>query len=223
MSTIDLTADSFAAMIEAHSIVLVDFWAEWCAPCRAFAPRFTEASDKHPEIVFGKVDTDREQQLAAMAGIRSIPTLMAFRDQILVFSQPGALSGPQLEEVITAVAALDMQHVRAQISDAGSGGVGTISTSELAALPGEPTIVDVREPDEFADAHVSGAVNIPLGQLPGRLHEVPTDQPVYVMCLSGGRSARASALLAEEGRQAVDVAGGISDWRGAGLPLAKGA
>lgn len=223
MPTVDLTADTFAPTIEGNSIVLVDFWAEWCAPCRAFAPRFTDASEKHPEIVFGKVDTDVEQQLSAMAGIRSIPTLMAFRDQILVFSQPGALNGRQLEEVITAIEGLDMAEVRAEIERADSARVASISAGELAALPGEPTIIDVREPDEFAQGHVPGAVNIPLGQLPRRLQDVPSDEAVYVICLSGGRSAQASALLAQQGRDAVDVLGGMTQWRRNGLPLAKGA
>ena len=125
MPTVDLTADTFASTIETNSIVLVDFWAEWCAPCRAFAPRFADASEKHPDIVFGKVDTDAEQQLSAMAGIRSIPTLMAFRDRILVFSQPGALNGAQLEEVIAAVEGLDMEQVRADVEKAESDRVGT--------------------------------------------------------------------------------------------------
>ena len=116
MATIDTTEKTFDQTITDNSIVLVDFWAAWCGPCRMFAPTFTAASEKHPDIVFAKVDTEAEQSLAAAAGIRSIPTLMAFRDKVLVFSQPGALNASSLEEVITAVRSLDMDEVHASIA-----------------------------------------------------------------------------------------------------------
>ena len=118
MPTIDLTAADFEETVTKDGITLVDFWADWCGPCKAFAPVYEEASQKYPEIRFGKVDTEAEQQLAGAANIRSIPTLMAFRDGILVFSQPGALPAPALEQVITAVQDLDMDDVRKQIAEA---------------------------------------------------------------------------------------------------------
>ncbi|MBD1544008.1 thioredoxin family protein [Arthrobacter sp. IA7] len=116
MATVDITGEQFASIIEGNDIVLVDFWAEWCGPCRQFAPTYSAVSEKHPDVVFAKVDTEAEQQLAAEAGISSIPTLMAFREKVLVFSQPGALGAPQLEQVIDAVKALDMEEVHAHVA-----------------------------------------------------------------------------------------------------------
>lgn len=115
MATQDLTEKDFAQTIE-DGIVFVDFWAAWCGPCRMFAPIYEKVSEAHPNITFGKVDTEAEQGLAAAFRITSIPTLMAFRDNILLFSQPGVLQAPQLEELITQIEALDMDDVRAQVA-----------------------------------------------------------------------------------------------------------
>ena len=116
MATMEMRGENFQSTLEENEIVLVDFWASWCGPCRMFAPVFERASDNHPDITFGKVDTEAEQEIAMAARISSIPTLMAFRDGILVFAQPGALPAAALEQVITAVRELDMAEVRRQIA-----------------------------------------------------------------------------------------------------------
>ena len=117
MATVALTASTFETAVLDNDIVLVDFWAAWCGPCRQFGPVFEATSHEHPDIVFGKVDTEAEQGLAGAAGISSIPTLMVFRAGILVFSEPGALPKAALQQVIEGVRALDMDDVRRQIAD----------------------------------------------------------------------------------------------------------
>jgi thioredoxin 1 len=118
MTTQALTAASFEQTALNNDIVLVDFWAAWCGPCRAFAPVFDKASANHPDIIFGKVDTEAEQSLAATARITSIPTLMAFREGILVFSQPGSLPASALEQVIAQIRGLDMDDIRKSVAEA---------------------------------------------------------------------------------------------------------
>ena len=116
MASVELTHSTFGAQIEKTGITLVDFWAEWCGPCRMFAPIFEAASEKYPEITFGKVDTEAQQQLADEAGISSIPTLMVFRDGILLYNNPGAVPAEALDEIIKAVQDLNMEDVRKEVA-----------------------------------------------------------------------------------------------------------
>lgn len=141
MATLDITGEQFASTIEGNDIVLVDFWAEWCGPCKQFGPTYSSVSEKHPDVLFTKVDTEAEQQLAAEAGISSIPTLMAFREKVLVFSQPGALNAQQLEQVVDAVKALDMDEVHAHVAR---------SQAEAAAAPESAAAPDTAAPNRSA-------------------------------------------------------------------------
>ena len=117
MATIDITSQTFEETIEKNDIVIVDFWAEWCGPCKSFAPIYDEVSEKHEGIIFGKINTEEEQELAGHFQIRSIPTLMIFREQVVLFSQPGMLNAEQLEDVISKVQDIDMAKVHEEIAN----------------------------------------------------------------------------------------------------------
>lgn len=116
MATLELTRDNFKEVIDGNDIVIVDFWASWCAPCRSFAPTFEAASEQHADIVFAKVNTEEQQELAASFSIRSIPTLMVFREQIIVYADAGALPAAGLQQLVDGVRGLDMEQVRTEIA-----------------------------------------------------------------------------------------------------------
>ncbi|WP_269499539.1 thioredoxin [Castellaniella sp. S9] len=116
MSTIELTQDTFQDATQAEKPLIIDFWAPWCGPCRSFAPVFESAAEQHPDVTFAKINTEDQQELAAALRIRSIPTLMVFRENVLLFQQAGALSAAQLEELVTQVKAVDMSQVHAEIA-----------------------------------------------------------------------------------------------------------
>ncbi|MDY6052069.1 MAG: thioredoxin family protein [Rothia sp. (in: high G+C Gram-positive bacteria)] len=118
MATIEITQENLTQNVENSDILFLDFWADWCGPCKQFGPIFEAASEKYPDITFGKVDTEDQQQLAAAAGITSIPTVMGFREGVLVFSQPGALNAQQFDQIIDAVKNLDMAEVHKQVAEA---------------------------------------------------------------------------------------------------------
>ena len=130
MATVELTAENFAEKVGGEGIILVDFWAEWCGPCRAFAPTYEKVSENNPDLIFGKVDTEAQQELAMEFQIRSIPTLMIVRDGVAVFSQPGMMREQQLESLIKQVRELDMDEVRAQIAEHTAGKHGDAETAE---------------------------------------------------------------------------------------------
>lgn len=221
MSTRELTLADFEDTVGGDGIVLVDFWAGWCGPCKQFAPVFEKAAEEHQDIVFGKVDTEAEQELAGRAGITSIPTLMLFRDGIMLFNQAGALPPQALEDVIRQARELDMDAVRRQVDEAQQHAEsGEVALDDFAAVHSQGAyVLDVREDHEFAAGHVPGATHIPMNDVPQRLAEVPTDRQVFVICQSGGRSRGVVDYLRQQGVEAFNVSAGTGGWADRGWPL----
>jgi thioredoxin 1 len=122
MATVELTKDNFEQVVTGNDLVIVDFWAPWCAPCRAFAPTFEQASEQHADVVFAKVNTEEEQEVAGAFNIRSIPTLMVFREKVILYAEAGSLPGPALEQVITQAKGVDMSVVHREIAERGAEG-----------------------------------------------------------------------------------------------------
>ena len=120
MATVDLTKDNFEQVVTGNDVVIVDFWAPWCAPCRAFAPTFEQASEQHADVVFAKVNTEEEQEVAGAFNIRSIPTLMVFREKVILYAEAGSLPAPALEQVISQAKAIDMAAVHREIAERGA-------------------------------------------------------------------------------------------------------
>jgi thioredoxin 1 len=138
MATVDVTKENFEEIVTKNSLVILDFWAAWCGPCKAFAPAFEAASEKYPDVVFGKINTEEQQELAGHFQIRSIPNVMLFRDQIVLFSQPGAMPPAGIDSVIEQAKALDMNKVRAEIAEARRRAAETSSLELQPVRPSTP-------------------------------------------------------------------------------------
>lgn len=224
MPTISLTADNFEQKAIGAGITIVDFWAQWCGPCRNFAPIFEAASEVHTDITFGKVDTDAEQELSSSAQISSIPTLMVFRDGILIYREAGARPAPQLEELIASVRALDMDQVREQVAKQVEGGIEALTARAFMerVIQTGAVLLDVRTPEEYAAGHVAGAQLIDVQQPDFGMNVASLDPSfVYaIYCRAGARAMVAAEQMQIAGfpQLIVLTPGGFADLAELGVP-----
>ena len=224
MPTIALTADNFEQKAIGAGITVVDFWAQWCGPCRNFAPVFEAASEVHTDITFGKVDTEAERELSASAQISSIPTLMVFRDGILIYREAGALPAPQFEELIASVRALDMDQVREQVARQEEGGLEKLPAAEFMqrVIQTGAVLLDVRTPQEYAAGHVAGAQLIDVQQPDFGMNIAGLDpsQAYAIYCRAGARATVAAEQMQIAGfpRLIVLTPGGFADLADLGVP-----
>jgi len=225
MATIELTAANFEQKVIGAGIAIVDFWADWCGPCRSFAPVFEAASEAHPDIAFGKLDTEAERDLAASAQISSIPTLMVFREGILVYREAGALPAPALEELIAAVRALDMDDVRAQIaSRPDPDGVELLAVASFIerVVSTHAVILDVRTPAEYDAGHAEGAILMDVQDPAFGLNVAQLDpsQSYGIYCKAGPRARVAAEQMQVAGFPYLIVLaeGGYDDLVRVGVP-----
>lgn len=199
MTVLNVTDSSFESVLPERGLVIVDFWAPWCGPCRSFAPAFESSAERNPDVAHWKVDVDENPVLSATFKIQAVPTTVVLSDRAVIGQFPGAMGERQLADLV-----LQARAFRADTRPI------EIDASEFELLETQGALLlDVREPFEQAEWGHPVAAQIPIGELPARLQELPRDRTVVCVCRSGQRSLRAAEMLAQEGFQAVSLRGGF--------------